>query len=87
MADQSERNTRNFVLASAGLGILAGVAAGLLIAARQSRRKPDPLAGTVEELRQRAERVLEELSSNVAQIAQQANAGLDEHRAEPVGSS
>lgn len=77
MADQNERNPGNVVWYGIGLGILAGVAAGLLVAVKHSRDKHDPLAESVEELKSRAERVLNELSESVSEIIQQAHNHVD----------
>ena len=73
MADQYERNPGNVVWYGIALGILAGIAAGLIVAVKHSRDKHDPLAESVEELKSRAERVLNELSESVTEIIQQAH--------------
>lgn len=72
MSDRDKRNTAKAVWIGVGLGILAGVATGLVIAARRMRDRQDPLAESVEDLRDRAQRVLAELSESVAQITQRA---------------
>jgi len=72
MSDLDKRNTANAVWIGVGLGILAGVATGLVIVAKRMRDKQDPLTESVEDLRDRAERVLSELSESVAQITQRA---------------
>jgi len=72
MSDRDKRNTSKAVWIGIGLGILAGVATGLVVVTKRMRDKQDPLAESVEELRDRAERVLSELSESVAQITQRA---------------
>ena len=72
MSDRDKRNTSNAVWIGLGLGILAGIATGLVVIVKQVRDKQDPLTESVEELRDRAERVLTELSVSVAQITQRA---------------
>ena len=72
MSDRDKRNTAKAVWIGVGLGILAGVATGLVVVAKRMHDKQDPLTESVEDLRDRAERVLSELSESVAQITQRA---------------
>jgi gas vesicle protein len=70
MSDHSETNPSKSVWAGIGLGILASVATGLIVAAVRSRHRRDPLTETVDDLRRKAEQILCELSESVALVAQ-----------------
>lgn len=56
------------LLASIGAGTLIGALAGLLLGRRAAMRTSDALTGSVDDLKERAEQALDELSVNVTEL-------------------
>lgn len=59
------------IFAGIGAGVLAGALAGLIVAARKKNAAPPDIVETVDEIRAKAERVLRELTDNVAELKEQ----------------
>jgi hypothetical protein len=61
-----------------GLGLGAGALLGLTLALRAARRGHAEMAETVEELRERTQRVLNELSEGVSEILEQTRLQVEQ---------
>lgn len=68
MAKLNKAEIGLLVLASVGAGTLIGALAGLILGRRAARRTSEVLTGSVEELKERAEQALDELSNNVTEL-------------------
>ena len=78
MTDEQGHHTRvNIGLLVAG-GLGAGALLGLALAERAARRSHGEIAESVEELKERTQRVLNELSENVAGLMDQTRSSLEQ---------
>lgn len=66
MADERKPQVALLVLAGIGAGVLAGAIIGLVLAKR--KRDGGAISETVDDLRDKAERVLHELSDSIADL-------------------
>ncbi len=68
MAKPTRTEIGLLILAGVGAGTLLGATVGLLLGRRAAAPDGAAMAGTVDELKERAEHVLDELSENVSEL-------------------
>ena len=68
MAKSNRTEIGLLILAGIGAGTLIGASIGLLLGRRAARGKDSDLTGSVDELKERAEQVLGELSENLTEL-------------------
>lgn len=72
MAENKPAGPGVLILAGIGAGALVGVAIGMALGRHAGRHNNEALAGSVDELKERAQQVLGELSANVAQLVERS---------------
>lgn len=72
MAENRSAGPGVLILAGIGAGALLGVAIGLALGRHAGRHNDAALSGSVDELKERAQQVLGELSENVAQLVERS---------------
>jgi gas vesicle protein len=68
MAKPTRTEITLWILAGIGAGTLIGASVGLLVGRRSGRQTNAAMAETVDALKERAERVLDELSADVSDL-------------------
>jgi len=68
MSDHRKPNVGLLILAGIGAGVLAGAIVGIAMAARRRGDDTDKIVDSVDDLRNRAERVLQELSTGLSDL-------------------
>jgi len=82
MATPNRTQIGLLILASIGAGTLIGAAIGLLLSQRASREAQVSVTESVEELKQKTERMLEELTGSVAALVHRSQEPIPELREE-----
>ena len=68
MANERKSQAGILILAGIGAGVLTGAIIGLVLAKRRRGAGAETIAETVDDLRDRAERVLHELSDSISEL-------------------
>lgn len=80
MAEHRPAGPGVLILAGIGAGALVGVAVGLALGRHAGRHDDASLSGSVDELKERTQHVLGELSENVAQLVERSRGMREESR-------
>jgi len=81
MSNDEERSILLSVLAGIGLGAIIGAAAGLLFAPKAGTETREDIKKAAEDLRDRAEGVIGELSTSVDELVQKTRGVIDTTKA------